>query len=205
MKSTFLKPILSAGLFLLPVLSLHATPDTVLKVDVKCYFQAKTSISKDKQKGDVDTVRLNSKQLLKLIAREKGAKFPNGSQLIVNEAGGVAVFDSKGNFIMDASPYVTLVFSTAKQLVDGTRDLDDGKENTLSFYPIALKLKLSTAKGTLRGVAIEHTRVSSPDRDGIQVTRVDLESAINGKGEINGGFGCYEGEIKLEGREAVIR
>jgi len=205
MKSNSLKLILSAGLFLLPAMSLQAGLDTVLKVELNCYFQAKTSLSGNIDAGKVGNVRLNSKQLLTLIGRERGIRFPYGSQLKVTDVGYVYVADSNGNSILDASPYVQVTFFKGKELLNGKINIANGKEDTRTYYQLALRLNLTTLKGTLRGIGIEDLIVTAPDRDGIQIARGNTDSTVNGKGIVNGGTGYFDGRINLKGRSAVIR
>ena len=206
MKSQSLKLILSAGLFLIPPLSLQAAGlDTVLKVELNCYYQAKTSVSGDVASGKVGIVRVNSKQLLNFIGRERGIRFANGSQLMVTDSGDVYVADSDGNSILDVNEYVHVSFAKEKQLYNGKINTSTGKEDSRNYYRLALKLNLSTLKGSLRGIGIEDLLVTAPDKDGIQIARGNTASTVNGRGVVNGGPGYFDGRINLKGRSAIIR
>ena len=202
MKSNLLPFLFTIGLFLLPAGSLHAELDSVLKLDVNCYFQSKESTSNKAFTGKVGKVRLDSKQLLKLIGNQKGVKFPKGSILMVADDGSVFVADSKRTFIADANAFVQLVFERDVELFNGRLNLDTGKEDSRTYYPLALKLKLANIEGTLHGIGIEKLFVGEPKKTGIQLTRGHTKSDINGKGTLNGGLGYYEGKIDLKGKTA---
>ena len=191
------------GLFLLPAASLHAELDAVLRLDVRCYFQAKESASNKAMTGKVGKVRLNAKQLLSLIAKEKGVKFPNGSMLMAADDGSVFVADSRRAFIVDVSEFVLLVFERDEQLFNGRMSLKTGKEKSSTYYPLALDLKLASVQGTLHGIGIEKRTIGEPKKTGVQLTRGRTQSDINGKGMINGGVGYCEGKIDLKGKTAT--
>ncbi len=205
MKSLALKTLFAAGLLLFPTMSAQAGLNSDIKLDVNCYFQAKTSFSGNVDAGKVGIVRLGAKQLLNLIGREKGIRFPSGSRLMADEVGNVFIADSLGNSIMDASPYAKLEYYKNNELLDGAINVSTGKEQSRTYYRLALKLNLTSLVGTLRGVAVEALLVSAPDRNGIQITRGTITSTVNGKGSVNGGAGYYDGKIVLEGRGATVR
>lgn len=202
MKSNKLPFLLSIGLFLLPATALHAGLDAVLRLDVQGYFQAKESASNKAMTGKVGKVRLNAKQLLGLIGKEKGVKFPNGSMLMAADDGSVFVADSKRTFIVDASEFVQLVFKRDEQLFNGRMSLKSGKEDSTTYYPLALDLNLASIQGTLHGVGIEKRTIGEPKKTGVQFIRGRTQSDINGKGIINGGAGYCEGKIDLKGKTA---
>lgn len=205
MKSNLLKPILAVGFFLLPTLSLHATVDSVLKIDLNSYYQSKKSKGSKFASGKVTTVRVDSKQLLKLLGQEKGVRFPSGSRLMVTDVGYVYVANSKGQEVIDAAPYVQVAYGKSEELFDGKVNVTNGKENARTYSMIQLSLDFPTLEGTLEGVAIEKVKVNAPDRDGIQKSRTETKSTINGEGVINGGTGYFDGKVNLKGRGAVIR
>jgi hypothetical protein len=197
--------LFSAGLFLLPAVSSKAGLNTVIKVDINCYFQAKVSASGGVDAGKVGIVRLSSKQLLNLIGREKGIRFPATTQLMADDRGNVYAANSDGDPIMDASPYIRLEFYKGSELLNGKVNVATGKEDSTSHYRLALKLKLTNLVGTLRGVAVENLLVTAPNKDGTQIARGNTDSSVNGKGRVNGGTGYYDGKINLKGRNAVVR
>lgn len=202
MKSNPLPFVAATALFLLAATSLHAELDSVLKLDVNCYFQSKESTSNKALTGKVGKVRLDSKQLLKLIGNQKGLKFPKGTILMVADDGSVFAADSKRTFIADASAYVQLVFERDGELFNGRLNIETGKEDSRTYYPLALKLNLANIEGTLHGIGIEKLFVGEPKKTGIQLTRGHTQSEINGKGTLNGGIGYYEGKIDLKGKTA---
>ncbi len=202
MKSNSLPFLFTLGLFLLPAASLHAELDAVIKLDVHCYFQSKESTSNKALTGKVGKTRLDSKQLLKLIGNQKGVKFPKGSLLMADENGNVFVADSKRTFITSADEYVRLAFDRDGQLFSGRLNLKTGKEDSRTYYPLALKLNLASIEGTLRGIGIEKRFIGEPKKTGIQLTRGNTQSDINGDGILNGGTGYYEGKIDLKGKTA---
>ncbi|MEO5914700.1 MAG: hypothetical protein ABIS50_10735 [Luteolibacter sp.] len=205
MKSNSLKFLLSAGLFLLPAMSLQAGLNATLQVDINCYFQAKTGISGGVESGQVGVVRLDSKQLLTLIGKEKGIKFANGTLLMVSDDAVVFVADAQGNSIMDVSNLVKIVFRKGHELLHGKVNLTNGKEDSRTYYPISLTFNLTTLKGSLDGIGIEDRLTTAPDGDGVQIIRGNTDCSVNGKGLVNGGSGFYEGTINLKGRNASVQ
>ncbi len=205
MKSNLLKLLFAAGLFLLPAMSLQAGLNATLRVDINCYFQAKTSSSGALESGKVGIVRLNSKQLLTLISKEKGIKFANGTLLMVSDEGVVFVADAQGNVLMDVSDLVQVKLEKAEELLSGKVNLTNGKEDSRTYFPLTLTFNLATLKGTLRGIGTEDRLTTAPNKDGIQIIRGSTDSAVSGKGIINGGLGYFEGRINLKGRNASIR
>lgn len=205
MKSNFLKFLFSAGLVLLPAMSLQAGLNATLRVDINCYYQAGTSVSGGVESGRIGIVRLDSKQLLTLIGQEKGIKFANGSLLVVSDEGVVFVADAQGNTIMDVSNLVLVKVQKADELLGGKVNLTNGKEDSQTYFPLSLTFNLATLKGTLRGIGIEDRIATAPNNDGVQIIRGSTDCAVSGKGIVNGGLGYYEGRINLKGRNASVR
>lgn len=205
MKSNSLKTILFAGLFLLPAMSLQAGLNATLRVDINCYYQAATSVSGGVESGRIGIVRLDSKQLLTLVGREKGIKFANGTLILVSDDGVVFVGDAQGNSIMDISDLVQVDFQKKEELLGGKVNLTNGKEDSRTYFPLSLTLNLSTLKGTMRGIGIEDRIATAPSGDGVQIIRGSTDSAVSGKGQVNGGLGYFEGRINLKGRNASVR
>ncbi len=205
MKSVFPKSLLAACLCLLPA-ALHAqTPDIPLKMNVLGYYQAKLSSGTQKVSGRVGTYRMDSKQFLKFIAKQTGRKFPRGSQLMVSGSGRCTVADSNGNTVIDATPFMEVKFLTDGSIFNGSMNTSTGRRDSRDYYMIALQLKLDNLKGILTGVANEKINVNNPSRTGVQTTRRNIRSDVNGKGLINGGPGYFEGSISMVGRTAEIR
>ncbi|MES2658756.1 MAG: hypothetical protein V4689_09060 [Verrucomicrobiota bacterium] len=204
MKSNSLKFLLSAGLFLLPAMSAQAGLKAVLNVDINGYFQAKKSVSGGIESGQVGVVRLESKQLLSLIAQEMGIRFSNGSLLMVSDQAEVYVADAAGNFITNVSPYVKLELKKGNELLHGKVNILNGKEDSRTYFPLALRLNLTKLQGTLHGIGIEEMLVTQPDGDGVQIFRGNTNCSLNGKGVINGGAGLFDGVINIKGRNADV-
>ncbi len=204
MKSNSLKLLFSAALFLLPAMPLQAGLNAVLRMDVNCYFQAKSAASGDIVAGKVGKVRLNSKQLLQLIAREKGIKFTKGSILMATDEGAVYVADSQRTLLTDVSDLVQLEFEADVELFNGKVNVVTGKEDSRTYYPLALKLNLTDFQGTLRGIGIEDRIATAPQKIGVQVIRGNTDCSINGRGLVNGVLGYYEGKINLKGKTASV-
>lgn len=204
MKSTSLKLALYAGLFLFPAAALQASVDSVLKLDLRCYYQKKISSSNLKESGKVETVRLDSKQLLKMLSKEVGVKYPGGSQLKVAVDGKVFVADSKGNTLGDVSRFFSAKLDTNNSLFDGKYDGESGKEDSRNYFPISFSINLPALKGTVTGLAIEDFKANKPDKFGIQEITGRTSSSVNGKGLIEGRLAYYDGSLKLDGKNAVL-
>ncbi|MES2439539.1 MAG: hypothetical protein V4584_10750 [Verrucomicrobiota bacterium] len=204
MKSNPLTPIISAGLFLLPALTLQASVDSVLKLDLKCYYQEKISTSDTKEKGDVEVVRLDSKQLLKLLSKQAGVKFPGGSKLMVAVDGKVFVADSKGRTVGDVSTYFKAKLDGDNSLFDGKYNRENGEEDSTNYFPISFTINLPALKGTVTGLAIEDFKVGKADKFGIQQLNGKTTSAVNGKGQVEGKLAYYDGRMNLNGKQAII-
>lgn len=204
MKRNSLKLILSAAIFLLPAMSLQAALDTVLNVDLIGYYQAKIAVVGDTQAGQVGNFRVNANQLLALIGQEKGIRFPKGSHLMVSASGEVYVAAADGTNILDAGEFLQVNFYDAQEVLQGKINTTNGSEDSVKYYSLVLKLNFVSARGTLRGVAIERTLAALPNKYGIQVTNGSTISSVNGRGIINGGAGFFEGKINLTGRSVTI-
>ncbi len=205
MKISVSKFLLTASLCLLPASLIHATPDTTLKLNLNGYFQAKISQSNQIVRGKVKKTRVSTKQILKLISQESRRSIPSGSQLKVNPNGTTYVVDRKGDTVLDSSRYVQVRFLDDTEIIDGSRNISTGKENTWTYFKIVLVMNFNSLSGTTNGLAIAKSNISAPDRDGVQRFRVDIESKVNGRGRINEGPGFYDGKINLNGRSATIR
>ncbi len=205
MKTLVSKSLLTACLCLLSASLGHATPDAELKISMTGYFQAKVSKSNKFLNGKVGKTRISTKQILKLISQESGRNIPRGSKLMANEDGTTRVVDSQGKNVLNSSPYVQVRFYRDSEIIDGVRNINTGKENSRSYFKIVLGMNLNSLNGTANGMAISKNRTTAPDRDGIQKWKISLQSQVNGRGEINGGSGFYDGKINLNGRGAIIQ
>lgn len=205
MKSLFTKSLFAACLCLLPTLLQAQTPDIPLKLDLNAYYQAKFSTNNKKVSGRVGINRVDSKQFIKLIAKQTGRSFPRGSRLMVSESGRCTVADSSGNTVIDATPFIEVKFLTDGAIFNGSMNTSTGRRDSRNYYMVSLNLKLDNLKGVINGVAIEIININNPSGTGVQTTRRNIKSDVNGKGGINGGTGYFEGSISLVGRTAEIR
>lgn len=203
MKSKSLKLILSAGLFLFPAIS-QASVDSLLKLELKCYFQERITQSDTKETGRVKIARFDSKQLLKIISKEAGVRFPGGSQLKVASDGKVYVADNKGRLVRNVSNYLKAEIDDQNSLFDGQYNRETGKEHSRNYFPIAFTINLPELKGTVEGIAIEDFKAYAADNLGVQRLTGKTASAVNGKGSIEGKLAYYEGMLRLDGKQAVI-
>jgi hypothetical protein len=205
MNTSITKKLLTAGLCLLAASHVQAAPEADLKVSFFGYYQSSVTSSKKFLRGNVKKTRVSTKQLLKLISQTSGRNIPGGSKLMVNDNGTTQVVDRQGNTILDSSEYVQVRFYEDSEIIDGVRNLDNGKEKSRAYYKIAMAMNLQGLSGTLNGMAIEKINISAPNRDGVQKFRTITDSKVNGRGQINGGSGFYEGSIKLNSRGATIQ
>jgi len=204
MKSKSLHLILAAGLFLFPALSVHANVDSILKLDMKGYFQAKYSATDSRESGQVGVVRMSSKQLIKLLSRQVGIRYPGGSRLKVAADGSVYIADAKGNIVGDVSEYFGAKADIANSLIHGKRNLVNGTERSKNYYPITFTINLPGLQGTFEGLVIEEFSVSAPSGAGVQFTTGTANSRVSGEGRINGKPAFFEGNLNLKGREASL-
>lgn len=203
MKSNSLKLFLGSGLFLFSALSLQAVEATV-KLDLRCYYQKKITTSNSQVKGSVEVVRLDSKQLLKLLAKQTGLKYPGGSQLSVNENGKVSITDSKGTIIADVSRYFKATLDHDDALLDGKYNRETLEEKSINYLPISFTINLPALKGTVTGISIENFNVSKPNKFGVQQISGKSTSNVNGQGQLSGKVAYFDGKISLSGKEAII-
>lgn len=204
MKSYSLKPLLGSGLFLLSALSLQAGVESVLKLDLRCYYQNKFSSTDTKVTGSVDPVRLDSKQLLKLLAQQTGLKYAGGSQLRFDTDGSVHITDSKGNTIADVSRYFSTEQERDNSAFDGKYNRETGQETSHNYFPISFTINLPSLKGTVSGIVIEKFTVTKPDKFHIQRLEGRATSNVNGQGRIEGKSAFFDGKMILTGKKAVV-
>lgn len=204
MKSPSPASFLAAVLLLLPAGAALASVDSYLDLQVKAYYQKESSISNDRERGRVGTVRIDSKQLLRLAEQELNTRFPDGAQLKVATDGKVIVTDSGGRTVLDISNLIEAKSDSSKALFNGEYFPLTGKENTRNYFPIKLKLKFRELTGSVRGIVFERVSAPSPDSDGIQIVHGRSDTTLSGKGTIYGRRAYYEGTMKLDGREVSI-
>jgi len=195
-----LNPILAAGLFLLSALPLHASVDSILTVVVNCYYQQKVSTAGDNIAGNVNIVRVDSKQLLVLLQKELAVNFPRGAQLELAADGKVYVVDAKAVVVTDVSAYISATVDDGVRLLNGQRNLATKQENTRNYYPITLTFNLATLQGTIKGIMMENLVAGAPDRYGFNITTERASATVNGAGSFNGKTAYFDGTVSLLGR-----
>jgi hypothetical protein len=203
MKSKTWKLLLTAGLCL--PLSLQASVDTVLSLDLTCYVQDKILASGGVDVGKVGVLRLNAKQLLILASRQLGVKYPGGTQLLVALDGTISAVDSKGNVVSDLSKLYHVERNVKNRLFDGKSNQTTGQENSRDYYPITFTINLNDLKCRVSGLAIGNLDVSAPNKYGTQHISGNSSSAVNGKGSSNAELAYYNGKLSLSTRGEVIQ
>jgi hypothetical protein len=204
MKSKALKLVLATGLFLLSALSLQASVESILNLDVKCYYQAKYTSDAENNWGKVNYVRLDSKHLVYLIGKARGTSFPDGAQLKVMVDGRVFVVTSDGYKITNVTNLVEAKLGVQKRLFHGTHNNQTGQETSRSYFPISLTINLPQLKVVLDGIGTEDFQATEADQDGIQIKMGTINCNVSGTGSVNGKLGYYDGRMELEGRKAAI-
>jgi len=195
-------PILAAGLFLLPALPLHASVDAMLTLAVNCYYQQKVATTGVITAGVVDSVRVDSKQLLVLLQKELLVTFPRGAQLQVATDGKVYVVDSKAVMITEVSTYLQATVDDGVRLLHGQHNLATKQQNTRNYYPITLTFNFAKLQGTIKGLLIERLTCGAPDRYGFNVTMEKSSATVNGGGIYNGKDAYFDGVLVLLGKTA---
>jgi hypothetical protein len=204
MKSKTLHRLLATALFFLPTLSLQASIESTLKVNLKCYYQARTVTANNNISGQVNTVRLDSKQLIRLISRKVGSSYPNGSKLIVAADGSVQVADSRGKFLRDVSQYFSLENDQSSDLFSGKRNTLTKVENSRSYYRTRLTIAVPEIEVTCEGILIEDLKVTTPNKLKVQVSTGNSTSNISGNGTVDGKPAFCDGSLKLDGKQAEV-
>jgi hypothetical protein len=197
------RALLAAGL-LLPSLPLAASVDSNLTLELKCHTQQKFSTSGPNDYGSVRTVRLDAKQLLVLVAKQLSVKLPSGAQLKITTNGKVLITDFEGTVLHDVSRYFKARLDSKNLLFNGSANNETGKENSRNYFPLAFVIELPGLRGTVRGIAVEDFKVTSPDSDGIQIATGNIETMVNGKGKVDGSTALYDGSLYLKGRKATV-
>ena len=205
MKSPALNLLLTTGLFLCPALSVQASVDSILKLDIKCYYQLKTSSSATKDTGSVRVIRLDTKQLLALLSTQLDIRYTDGTQFEVATNGGVFVTDSKGNRLGDVSPYLHANFDLKSRIYDGSRIILTEEEISRNYFPVSFTINLPSLKVTFSGIANELYRVTAPNGDGVQIFQGHTDTNVSGSGSVEGIPAHFTGTLTLDGRKAIIK
>lgn len=196
--------LLSSALLLASGPVLHASVDSVLTLDLKCFYQDSSIVKGDTQYGKAGTLRVDSKQLIILISRESNTKFPSGSQLTVMTDGKVFVTPPKGGAPTDVTRYISATIASDKGVYHGSYNFKTGQQNLRNYYPITLKIKLPTLKATIKGTATEDLNTRKPDTDGVQISTSATKSAVSGDGWSKDMKAYFEGTLLMKGRQAEV-
>jgi hypothetical protein len=203
MKSLSRNLALATGLFLLSTSGLQAA-EYEIQLNLTSYIQKEFSVSSSTEKQKIDKSRLDSKQMLKLLAREAGVDVSGGSKLKLDDTGKVFIVDSKKNQRVDVTRYLSAEFDLEAQLIDGKRDLENQKEKSTRYFPVTFTMDLSGLNGSVQGLAIERFKTTGPDKDGVQRITASSKTPFNGQGTINGKIAYFDGEIAIKSRAATI-
>ena len=203
MKLTNYRFLVTGGLLLLPSFSMQAAVDSLLTLNAKCYSQQKLTTTPDRVVGEVTTTRLETKQLLAMLAKDAGLRYTNGSRLKV-VAGAIFVADSNGKVLGNVSKYFQFKVDTNSNLFQGNRNLMTGEERTQSYQPMTFTIHLPKLKANVSGLLTNSVRISSPNKLGVQEAFADGNANISGEGLINRNLGYIEGTFELRGHEAIL-
>jgi hypothetical protein len=204
MKSKTKTLLLAAGLLLFPALSAHASVDSILRIDLRCYYQKSASAKGPNDYGDVGQIRINAKHLIALTGKAMGKRFPDGGQLKVTVDGRVFVTDSDGDVISNVSKYIQVKLVTSERLFDGKANRETLVEGSKNYFPLALTFQLPGLKGSVEGIGIEEFRVSSANSVGVQIVSGEIDATVNGKGAVDGKLAYFTGELDFNGRKAIL-
>lgn len=196
--------LLSSALLLASGPALHASMDSVLTLDLKCFYQDSSVVKGDTQYGKAGILRVDSKQLIILIGRESNIKFPGGSQLTVMMDGKVFVTPPKGEAPTDVTRYISATIASDKAVYNGSYNFKTGQQNRRNYYPITLKIKLPALNATIKGTATEDLNTRKPDTDGVQISTSATKSTVSGDGWSKDKRAYFEGTLSMKGRQAVV-
>ncbi len=203
MKSSSRNLTLATGLLLLSTSGLQAA-ESEIKLDLTSYVQKELSVSSSTEKGKIDKVRLNSKDMLKLLSKQAGVEISGGAKLIFDETGKVFIVDPNKNRRIDVTRYMSAELDLATQLFEGKRSLETQKEDSKRYFPVTFNMDLSGLNASVQGLVIEKFKTTSPDKDGIQRITTFSETPFNGQGAVNNKTAYFDGEIIIKSRSATI-
>ncbi len=197
--------LLLATFSLLGSLASKASIESTLTVKMLCYYQSKLVSNGGFVSASGATVRLDSKQLINILAKKLDIRYPNGSQIRVTPDGAVFIADPRGKSLGDVSDYLKFQFDGNAQIFTGKQNTLTGAETSRNYFPVTFILNLPGLTGSVSGVAIENLSVSNPNRDRVQLSATTTTSNVNGKGLVEDKLGYYEGSLVLSGRSAVVQ
>ena len=205
MKSKSLRPVFLAAAMLLPSLPAKATVASPLVMVTTLFLQVSEETEGNIFRGEVEAMRLNSKDLLGLFAQQTGMTFPRGARIIVDPDGDVRVTDRHGTLIVDVSAFAFADFGSS--LFDGVFNIDTEQERSTIFIAFTLELDIPSEDLSLdlTGVAIEKFRANKPNDQGTQILRGKIAVDVTGQGSLDGGLILGEGNIDLTGKEVETK
>ncbi len=202
-----LRPIalaaVAAGLFSFLTPALQAL-EVDVKLNLKYYVQQKSFSSPKVVTGDVDSFRVDSKQLREMITKRAGINASGESELKMNEEGNIFIVDPKGGRRFNVSEFFRADFDASQQIFDGKRDLEQDKEEGTRYLPMVFTIDLPELKGSFRGLVIDNFKTTAPNKDGIRFTTANSKTQVNGSGKFEGKSAFIEGKVILKGREASV-
>ena len=183
----------------------NARIESILTLDLVCYYQKSFNPSQDDTTGEVGSLRIDSKDFIAMISEQTDIDYPRGSQLRVNVNGRVTITNSEGTILGNVSQYIKADFDQGRRLFAGKVDTDTGEENSTRYFQFTYTINLPGVQGVVRGIAAEDTNVNQPSDDGIQTTTTLCQEAkIDGKGRFNGSPAFFIGDITMEGRKITL-
>jgi selenocysteine-specific translation elongation factor len=203
MKSLSRNLAFATGLLLLSAPKLLAA-ESEIQMDLTSYTQTELSVSSTTEKGKISKLRLNSKQMLKLLAKQAGVDVSSGSKLKFDDTGKVFIVDSKKDRRTDVTRYLSAELDLRSQLFEGKKDLETQKENSTRYFPVTFTMDISGLNGSVQGLVIEKFKTTAPDKDGVQRITTSSNTPFNGQGSINGKAAYFDGDIVIKSRAATI-
>ncbi|WP_367870200.1 hypothetical protein [Luteolibacter sp. Populi] len=198
-KSLPLPLLLAAALF--PALPVQATVPSPLVLNFTFFIQASEVTEGNLFKGEVEAVRLNSKDLLALLATQTVQTFPKGARIVVDPDGDVYVTDKNGVLIVDVSAFAFADFGG--DLFNGVYNTVTEQEKSKIYIAFGLELNLPVEGLVLNmtGLAKENFSASKPNNQGTQTLKGKIACTVTGRGTLESSLILGEGKIDLTGKE----
>lgn len=157
-KNPLLLPLVAA---MLPALPANATvPENYVTVNAKVSYQKNTLFSTQTARADVGTIRgqlgtlrINTKELLKVIAEDLNLTLPKGARFLhVNNTflvagaeagtkgslGGMWIVDKQGFPISNVSNYFNIEFDLGSLIWEGTYNPSTDRERSTNRFPFSI-------------------------------------------------------------------
>lgn len=169
-KYPLLLPLVAA---MLPALPANATvPENYVTVNAKVSYQKNmiysgetARVAADTVRGVLGTLRINTKDLLKVIAEDRGFSLPKGARFLhvnngfvlanagVSAKGGMGsmwIVDKQGFPVFDVSDYFNLYFDLNNLIWEGTYNFENEKENSKNRFPCGIFLNYVDYNGGIQ-------------------------------------------------------